>query len=107
MFRISPDERLDPGTSHVSGELFRLLPEGLDPLDVVDDVEFTDVTNHGEIYTLYRIVRITHEATGEPDKWTHMANVSRVRDPGLGVAFLRVIDRIIVDSKVTLSNPGQ
>lgn len=88
----------------MNGDLFRLLPEGFDPFDVVDDLEFTDVTNQGEVYTLYRIVRITHEATGQPDRWTHMANVSRERDRALGVAHLRVVDRVIVDSMVTLSD---
>lgn len=90
----------------MSGELFRLLSEGHDPLDVVDDVEFTDVTSNGEVYTLYRIVRFTHEATGDPDRWTHMANVSRVREPALGVALLRVVDRAIEDSRITLSDTG-
>ena len=82
---------------------FRLLPEQFDTYSVVDDVEFTDVSRDGEIYTRYRIVRITHEAESHPDGWTHMANVVRVRKKALGVALLRVKDRIIEDSQVTLA----
>lgn len=70
---------------------------------VVDDPEFTDVSRDGEIYTRYRIVRITHEAENHPDGWTHMANVVRVRRHALGVALLRVKDRIIEESRVTLA----
>jgi len=33
-----------------------------------------------------------------------MANVVRVRTPAIGVALLRVVDHVIEDAKVTLSN---
>ncbi len=89
----------------MSEHWFRLLPEGFDLFTVVDDPEFTDVSRDGEIYTRYRIVRITHEVENHPDGWTHMANVVRVRKRALGVALLRVNDRIIEDSHVTLA-PG-
>lgn len=82
---------------------YDLLPESHDPHDVVDDLEFTDVTNHGETYTLYRIVRFTHEVTSHPSGWTHLANVVRVRKRALGTALLRVVNRSIEDSEVTLS----
>ena len=82
---------------------FALLPEGLDVTDIVDDPEFTEVTRNGEVYTLYRIVRLTHEATSHPEGWTHMANVVRVRNPAIGVALLKVVDRSIDDARVTLS----
>ena len=87
----------------MSDDSFCLLPEGQLVTDVVDDPEFTEVTFNGEVYTLYRIVRITHEATSHPQGWTHMANVARVRTPALGVALLRVVDRSIEDARVTLS----
>lgn len=82
---------------------FHLLPEGTPATDIVDDPEFTEVTHSGEVYTLYRIVRVTHEAFQHPDGWTHMANVVRVRTPALGVAVLRVVDRVIEDARVNLS----
>lgn len=82
---------------------FTLLPEGLFVTDVVDDPEFTEVTRNGEVYTLYRIVRLTHEATSHPEGWTHMANVVRVRNPAIGVALLKVVNRAIDDARVTLS----
>lgn len=82
---------------------FRLLPEGTETSAIVDDPEFTEITRNGEVYTLFRIVRFTHEASDHPEGWTHMANVVRVRTPALGVALLRVVDRVIDDACVTLS----
>lgn len=87
----------------MSDDPFHLLPEGLVVADVVDDPEFTEVTHNGEVYTLYRIVRITHDALDHPQGWTHVANVVRVHNPAIGVAMLRVIERVIEDAKVTLS----
>ena len=87
----------------MTDQRFRLLPEGVDALSIVDDLEFTEVSRDGEIYTRYRIVRFTHEATDQPDGWTHMANVVRVRRQALGVALLKVSDRIIEDAIVTLA----
>jgi len=83
---------------------FSLLSESTPTSEIVDDDEFTEVTNNGEVYTLYRIVRITHVATSHPDGWTHMANVVRVRNPAIGVALLLVVNRVIEDASVTLSN---
>lgn len=87
----------------MSDEAFQLLPENSVTADFVDDPEFTEVTRNGEVYTLYRIVRITHEATTHPLGWTHLANVVRVRKPAIGVARLRVVDRVIEDAQVKLS----
>lgn len=87
----------------MSIEYFRILPEGISTDEVVDDPEFTEVTRNGEVYTLFRIIRITHEATDHPEGWTHLANVARVRSPAIGVAHLKVIDRVIEDAKVMLS----
>lgn len=82
---------------------FRLLSEGVDTFSIVDDPEFSEVSLDGEIYTRYRIVRFTHEATDHPDGWTHMANVVRVRREALGVALLKVVNRVIEDAIVTLA----
>lgn len=86
----------------MNADNYRILPEGTDTSEVVDDPEFTDVTENGEVYTLYRIVRITHEVTGHPEGWTHVANVVRVRDTAIGTALLRVIDRIIDDARTSM-----
>ena len=86
---------------------FRLLPEGASVHDYVDDAVFTDVTDDGEVYTLYRIVRVTHEATNESLHWTHRANVAAVRSNQFGVALLRVINRVIQDSRVTITQNVQ
>lgn len=83
---------------------FRLLPEGAYVDDFVGDPVFTDITVDGEVYTLYRIVRVTHEAINQNLHWTHRANVAAVRSNLFGVALLRVIDRVIQDARVTLSN---
>ena len=80
-----------------------LLSEATTISDYVDNPVFTDVTNDGETYTTYRIVRITHEVFEHPDDWTHLANVTRVRNPAIGVARLRVTDHAVDDAKVTLS----
>ena len=89
----------------MSDDAFRLLPEGFPTDSVVDDPEFTVVSDNGEVYTLFRIVRVTHEAIHHPDGWTHMANVVRVRNPALGVARLRIADRVIEEAAVTLAPP--
>jgi hypothetical protein len=74
------------------------------PVDhFLDDPVFTDVTGQGEIYTLFRVMRVTHSIDRHPDGWTHLANVARVREPAMGVAMLRIIDRQIEDSRVKLS----
>ena len=82
----------------------RLLPEGEPVSSVLDDPEFTDVTMDGEVYTRFRVVRITHELVNHQEGWTHLANVTRVRDPAIGVAHLMVRNRVIEDSTVTLSS---
>lgn len=69
----------------------------------LDDPEFTDVTMDGEVYTRYRVVRVTHEFITHSEGWTHLANVVRVREPAIGVAHLLVRSRTIEDSRVTLS----
>lgn len=68
--------------------------------DYVENPVFTDVTNDGEIYTTYRIVRITHEVFEHPDEWTHLANVTLEFDIGIGVAYLRIRNAIIEKSRI-------
>lgn len=85
----------------LNDDAFRILPEGTNVDDFVDNGVFTDVTEDGEVYTLYRIVRITHEATTPHVHWTHRANVTAVRSDQFGVALLRVLNRVIEDSQVT------
>ena len=70
---------------------------------VLDDPEFTEVTMDGEVYTLYRVVRLTHEFVRHPEGWTHLANVARIREPAIGVAHLHVIERAIEEARVVLS----
>jgi hypothetical protein len=84
---------------------YRLLSELTKVEDYLDEAVFTDVTNEGETYTRYRVTRITHEVSDHPRDWTHMANVVPVRTSGIGVALLRVVNRAIEDSEVTLSPP--
>ena len=87
----------------MSDAFLQLLPESQAADEFVDDVEFTEVTGSGEVYTLFRVVRFTHVVRDHPDGWTHMANVVRVRRTALGVALLRIADRIIEDASVTIS----
>lgn len=82
----------------------RLLPEGTNTSEIVDEPTFTEVTENGEIYTLFRIVRITHDCTEADLAWTHLANVARVVDHAIGVARLTVVDRVITDSSVTVTD---
>lgn len=77
-----------------------LLSEGIAVSDYVENPVFTDVTNDGEIYTTYRIVRITHEVFEHPDEWTHLANVTLEFDIGIGVAYLRIRNAIIEKSRI-------
>lgn len=77
-----------------------LLSEGTAVSDYVENPVFTDVTNDGEIYTTYRIVRITHEVFEHPDEWTHLANVTLEFDIGIGVAYLRIRNAIIEKSRI-------
>lgn len=77
-----------------------LLPEGTLLTDFVINPLFTDVTKDGEKYTTYRIVRITHEILNHPDDWTHLANVSLEYAIGIGVAYLRLRDGIVEESRI-------
>lgn len=82
-------------------ESFALLSELTRVEDFLEDPVFADVSQAGETYTSYRVVRITHEAIDHPEGWTHLANVTRARDGATGVARLRIVDRHIEESRVT------
>lgn len=87
----------------MTGGRFRLLPEATHVDEFVDCADFTVITGHGEIYTLFRIVRFTHEARDDAERWTHLANVARASDSAIGVGRLRVEARVIVDAEVDLA----
>lgn len=82
-------------------ESFVLLSELTRVEDFLEDPVFADVSQAGETYTSYRVVRITHESADHPVGWTHLANVTRARDGATGVARLRIVDRHIEESRVT------
>jgi hypothetical protein len=75
--------------------------------DYVDNPVFTDVTNDGEIYTTYRIVRITHEVFEHPDDWTHLANVTLEFNIGIGVAHLRLMNKVVEQSRIKPTPPTE
>jgi hypothetical protein len=80
-----------------------VLSESLEISDFVESDIFTDVTEDGEIYTSYRIVRVTHAIVDDPDGWNYIANVVGIHEARIGVADLKVVDRMITDSRVTLT----
>lgn len=80
-----------------------VLSESLEISDFVEYDVFTDVTKDGEIYTSYRIVRMTHAIIDDPDGWNYVANVVDINEGHMGVAYLKVEDRMINDSLITLS----
>ena len=75
--------------------------------DYVENPVFTDVTNDGEIYTTYRIVRITHEVFEHPDEWTHLANVTLEFNIGIGVAHLRLKNKVVEASRIKPTPPTE
>lgn len=83
---------------------YSLLSEATSVEDFVDDPVFTDVTKDGEVYTTYRIVRFTHEISDHHENWTQLANVSLEYSVGIGVAYLRIRNRIIEDSRIKPSS---
>lgn len=84
-----------------------LLSEATTISDYVDDPVFTDVTNDGETYTTYRIVRITHEIFEHPEEWTHLANVSLEFSIGIGVALLLIRNKIVEASRIKPTPPSE
>ena len=84
-----------------------LLSESTAVSDYVENPVFTDVTNDGEIYTTYRIVRITHEVFEHPDDWTHLANVTLEYNIGIGVAHLRLKNKVVEASRIKPTPPTE
>ena len=91
----------------MSSPQYVLLSEATSISDYVDNPVFTDVTKDGEIYTTYRIVRITHEVIDHPDLWTHLANVSLEFNIGIGFAHLRLKDKVVEDSHIKPTPPSE
>lgn len=67
---------------------------------ILDNPIFTDVTDGGETYTTYRVIRIVHTFASHPSGWTHIAEVTPLRSRGLFEAFLDVRQKSIERSKV-------
>lgn len=84
----------------MNGPRYVLLSETTAVSDFVLDSLFTDVTKNGEVYTTYRIVRITHEIVDHPDNWTHLANIAPLEEVGIGVAYLRIKNLVVEDSRI-------
>jgi len=91
----------------MSSPQYVLLSEATSVSDYVNNPVFTDVTKDGEVYTTYRIVRITHEVIDHPDYWTHLANVSLEFNIGIGVAHLRLKDKVVEDSHIKPTPPSE
>lgn len=68
--------------------------------DLVDNPIFTDVTNEGETYTTYRILRVTHTFSNHPSGWTHTAEVTPLRSSGLFEALLEIRSRSVERSRI-------
>lgn len=84
-----------------------LLSELISVSEIIEDPLFTDVSRDGEIYTTYRIVRFTHEILNHSENWTHLANVALEYDTGFGVAFLRIRNRLVEDSRIKPPPPSE
>ena len=46
---------------------------------------------------------MTHALVDDPDGWNYIANVVGIHEERIGVAYLKVEDRMINDSLITLS----
>ena len=86
--------------------LFELVSELANVDDFVEEEVFTEVSDDGEIYTTYRIVRITDLISNHPERWTHRANVVRIDAPIIGVCLLRIEERIVMDAQVVFTRPA-
>jgi hypothetical protein len=46
-------------------------------------------------------VRVTHAIVDDPDGWNYIANVVGIHEAHIGVADLKVVERMITDSRIT------
>lgn len=76
------------------------LPDSFEVADFIDESLFTEVTEGGEVYTTYRILKFTHAFSSHPSGWTHIAQVEDVYEHDLYEAFLEVYQRHIDRSQV-------
>lgn len=80
------------------------LPADLAVVSVVDDPLFTDVTEGGEVYRTFRIVRFVYEFDCHPQGWTHLAVALAERNSHEVEAFLRVENRVVEESYVSVES---
>lgn len=80
------------------------LPADLAVASVVDDPLFTDVTEGGEVYRTFRIVRFVYEFDRHPQGWTHLAVALAERNSHEVEAFLRVENRVVEESYVSVES---
>jgi len=77
------------------------LPADLSVESVVDDAVFTDVTESGEVYRTFRIIRFVYEFDSHPQGWTHLAFAVAERNSHEVEVFLRIENRVIEESYVS------
>ena len=76
------------------------LPDSFEVTDFIEDPLFTEVSEGGEVYTTYRVLKFTHAFSSHTAGWTHIAQVEKVYEPGRYEAFLEVVRRHIERSRV-------
>lgn len=77
------------------------LPADLAVESVVDDAVFTDVTESGELYRTFRIIRFVYEFDAHPQGWTHLAVAVAERNSHEVEVFLQIENRVIEESYVS------
>lgn len=77
------------------------LPADLAVESVLDDGVFTDVTEDGEVYHTYRIVRFVYEFEDHPQGWTHLAVAIGSKNSDEVEVFLRIVNRVVEESYVS------
>lgn len=79
------------------------LPTDLDVEAVVNDAVFTDVTEGGEVYSTYRIIRFVYEFDRHPQGWTHLAVAVPSRTSREVEVFLRIVGRVVEESYLSIT----
>lgn len=76
------------------------LDEPREIYDVVDDPEFSNVFDGGEVYELFEITRIAREYLNHPFGWTHFVEVKHSFTQLQFTADIRVANFSVEDSAV-------
>lgn len=76
------------------------LPDSFEVADFIDDPLFTEVTDGGEVYTTYRVLKFTHAFSSHPSGWSHIAQVEDIYTHQVSEAFLEVSRRHVDRSQV-------